>query len=68
VVGKAWECFWTTSLSGGQITVEGPFYDAGPSKLAITGGTGAYAGARGWMALSAANQKGTKYNFVFHVL
>jgi hypothetical protein len=68
VVGKAWECFWTTSLSGGQITVEGPFYDAGPSKLAITGGTGAYAGARGWMGLSAADPKGTKYNFVFHVL
>lgn len=68
VVGKAWECFWTTSLTGGQITVEGPFYDAGPSKLAITGGTGAYAGARGWMALSAANQQATKYNFVFHVL
>ena len=47
VVGKAWECFWTTSLKGGQITVEGPFLDAGDSVLAVTGGTGAYAGARG---------------------
>ena len=33
VVGKSWECWWTTFLAGGQITVEGPFLDAGPSKL-----------------------------------
>ena len=42
VVGKAWECFWTMSLADGQITVAGPFLDAGDSTLAITGGTGAY--------------------------
>ncbi|MEI9929556.1 MAG: hypothetical protein WDM89_03035 [Rhizomicrobium sp.] len=29
VVGKAFECIWTTMLAGGQITVEGPFLDAG---------------------------------------
>ena len=29
LVGKAWECFWTLSLDKGQITVEGPFLDAG---------------------------------------
>ena len=29
LVGKAWECFWTISLDKGQITVEGPFLDAG---------------------------------------
>ena len=29
-------------MSDGQITVEGPFLDAGDSVLAITGGTGAY--------------------------
>ena len=67
VVGKTWECFWTTFLANGQITVEGPFYDAGPSKLAITGGTGAYANARGWMLLKARNKKGTEYDFVFHL-
>ena len=42
VPGDAWECFWTLSLASGQITVEGPFYDAGDSVLAITGGTGAF--------------------------
>ena len=66
VVGKSWECFWTTFLANGQITVEGPFLDAGDSKLAITGGTGAYATARGWMLLHARNDKGTEYDFVFH--
>ena len=67
VVGKSWECFWTAFLANGQITVEGPFLDAGDSKLAITGGTGAYATARGWMLLHARNDKGTEYDFVFHV-
>lgn len=67
VAGKAWECFWTTFLPKGQITVEGPFYDAASSALAITGGTGAYQGARGWMGLKARNKKGTEYDFAFHV-
>jgi hypothetical protein len=39
-VGVSWECRWVNLLDGGSITVEGPFYDAGPSALAITGGTG----------------------------
>jgi hypothetical protein len=67
VAGKSWECAWTTALAGGQIMVSGPFLDAGPSKLAIVGGTGAYANARGWMDLRARNAKGTEYDFVFHV-
>jgi hypothetical protein len=64
-VGKAWECFWTLILEDGQITVEGPFYDAGDSVLAVTGGTGAYAGARGEMKLHARNDKGSEYDFVY---
>ena len=62
-VGSAWECFWTITLKGGQITVEGPFLDAGNSVLAVTGGTGAYAGAKGEMALHARNAEGTEYDF-----
>ncbi len=65
--GKSYECIWTTYLSGGQLTVEGPFLFAGDSKLAITGGTGTYSRARGWMNLHARNAKGTEYDFVFHV-
>jgi allene oxide cyclase len=67
VVGKSWECNWTTFLPGGQITVEGPFSDTGNTVVAITGGTGKYAHARGWMELNYHNPAGTKFDFVFHV-
>lgn len=67
VKGKAWECMWTTFLPAGQLTVEGPFSDTGDTVLAITGGTGAYAGARGSMNLRYHNKKGTKFDFVFHI-
>jgi Allene oxide cyclase len=67
VPGKAWECVWTLSLKDGQITVEGPFLDAGDSVLAITGGTGKYAAARGQMKLHARNEKGTEYDFAYEL-
>ena len=65
VPGKAWECFWTLRLKDGQITVEGPFLDAGDSVLAVTGGTGAYAGARGEMKLHARDAKAPEFDFVY---
>lgn len=69
VVGQAWECSWTTFLSKGQVTVQGPFYDDGSdSTLAITGGTGAYRNARGSMELRWRNPEGTELDFVFHVI
>jgi allene oxide cyclase len=64
-VGKAYECSWTTTLAGGQLMVEGPFYDSGDSVLAVTGGTGKYAGAGGEMTLHARDAKGTEYDFRF---
>jgi allene oxide cyclase len=66
VAGSAYECSWTTILAGGQITVQGPFYDAHDSTLAITGGTGRYARARGTMDLQA-RKGGTEFAFTFHV-
>lgn len=66
-VGKAWECWWTLWLAGGQITVQGPFLDKGDSVLAITGGTGKYASSRGQMKLHARNEKGTEYDFVYEL-
>jgi allene oxide cyclase len=66
VVGAAWECAWTTFLAKGQITVEGPFYDAGDSELAVTGGTGAYARASGSMKLES-RAGGTEFAFIFHL-
>jgi hypothetical protein len=68
VVGKTWECNWTTFLAGGQITVEGPFSDTGNTAVAITGGTGKYRNARGWMELNYHNAAGTKFDFVFHLI
>jgi len=68
VAGKSWECFWTIFLDGGQITVEGPFLDAGDSTLAVTGGTGKYAGVRGDMTLHARDAKGSEYDFVYHLI
>jgi Allene oxide cyclase barrel like domain len=68
VVGATWECNWTTSLSGGQITVEGPFSDTGNTVLAITGGTGAYRNARGSMQLKFHNPAGTEFDFVFDLI
>jgi allene oxide cyclase len=66
IVGQSWECVWTTFLAHGQITVEGPFYDAKSSVLAITGGTGAYARIRGSMELNA-RAGGTEFDFIFHL-
>jgi len=61
----SWECNWTTFLENGHITVEGPFFDTRDSKLAITGGTGAYRDARGVMELKS-RAGGTEFAFIFH--
>jgi Allene oxide cyclase len=65
--GKAFECFWTLTLSGGQITVEGPFLDGKDSTLAITGGTGDYKDADGQMLLHARNPEETEYDFTYEI-
>jgi allene oxide cyclase len=68
VAGKSWECFWTLILAGGEITVEGPFFDSGDSLMVVTGGTGKYAGAKGDMKLHPRDAKGTAYDFVYELL
>lgn len=62
-----WECNWTVFLNGSQITVEGPYYDDGTDTiLSITGGTGAYTGAKGQMKLHArGNPVGSEYDFIY---
>jgi allene oxide cyclase len=66
-VAKSWECLWTVILKGGQITVEGPFLDAGDSLLAVTGGTGKYAGAKGSLRLHPRDAKGSAYDFNYEL-
>jgi allene oxide cyclase len=68
VVGKSWECFWTLTLTAGQITVEGPFAETGDSLLAITGGTGKYVGAKGSMKLHPRDATPTGYDFTYDLL
>ncbi len=62
----SWECLWTTFLKGGQITVQGPYYDSANSVLSITGGTGAYRDSRGQMLLDS-RDNGTEYDFIFQL-
>lgn len=64
--GSSYECTWTLSLATGQLVVAGPFYDTKDSTLAITGGTGAYEGARGSMRLHAL-KGGKEYRFAYHL-
>ena len=66
VVGAAYDCTWTTFLPGGQIRVAGPFSFTHDTKLAITGGTGRFANARGSMELSS-RAGGTEFDFIFNV-
>src|SRR5437867_1943162 len=68
VVGKSWECTWTTFLPAGQIIVEGPFYDLSDSTLAVIGGTGKYRNVRGSMDLKYRNPAGTEFDFIFHLI
>jgi hypothetical protein len=68
VVGKSWECSLTLLLKGGQITIEGPFYDEGDSLMSVTGGTGQYIGAKGVMKLHPRDAKGSAYDFTYDLL
>ena len=67
-VGKSWECIWTLTLKDGQITIEGPFMDAGDSLFAVTGGTGKYVGAKGQMKLHPRDAKSSAYDFTYDLL
>lgn len=67
VGGEAYECNWTAFLADGQITAEGPFYDAKDSILTVTGGTGAYDGMHGQLKLHARDAKGSEYDFVYEI-
>jgi len=67
VAGEAYECNWTAFLADGQITAEGPFYDAKDSILTVTGGTGAYDGMHGQLKLHARDAKSSEYDFVYEI-
>jgi allene oxide cyclase len=61
-----WECRWVSWIEGGSIAVEGPFYDAKDSTMAITGGTGMFRNARGSLTLHA--RKDGAFLFTYDVI
>ncbi len=65
VVGKTYECHFTVLLHQGELVVDGPFYDSADSVMAVTGGTGAYAGVRGEMKLHARDAQASAFDFTF---
>jgi len=64
ILKRSTECAMTAFLRAGQIEVTGPF--DGSSRLAITGGTGAYTRARGWVRARRAGffQLDLTYNLI----
>jgi hypothetical protein len=60
------ECFSTTITNRGQINTQGPLDLAAPfGQLAITGGTGLYTGARGYIVRTKITQTEVKETFHF---
>ena len=61
-----WECWWTTTLADGHITIEGPYLDASNTVLAaVTGGTGLYENVRGSMEATC---KGSECTLVYSLI
>ena len=66
-VGQVWQCSLTMALAtpGGQITIEGAYYDVRDSTLAITGGMDAYEGVRGEVTRHATKPDRSEYELTF---
>jgi len=69
-VGQVWQCSLTIALAtpGGQLMLEGAFYDTRDSKLAVTGGVDAYLGVRGEVTRHAHNADRSEYEFTFTLI
>jgi allene oxide cyclase len=71
-LGEQRHCTLTYFFADGFLTLQGPYRDNGTGTFAITGGTGVYRKARGWMDLTGTTTPdgGTTfvYTEVFHVL
>lgn len=63
-----YDCAWTVFLEDGSLMVQGPSIDAGDSVLAVTGGTGAYAGARGQMQFNERAGENEEFDLVFELI
>ena len=62
--GKSWECTFTLALADGSLEVSGSYADEGDSDLAVIGGTGRHAGARGTLRLHPRDAAHDSYDFI----
>jgi hypothetical protein len=67
LVGKLWDCQVTLVLANGLITGSGPYLDTADSMLAVTGGAGAYSGARGEIRLHTRDAQGSAYEWSYRL-
>lgn len=71
-VGEQRHCTLTYFFARGLLTLQGPYRDDGTGTFAITGGTGAYRDASGWMDVTSTTTPDGGITFVytetFHVL
>jgi allene oxide cyclase len=61
--GKSWECTFTLALPEGSLEISGSYADEGDSDLAVTGGTGHHAGARGTLRVHPRDAAHDSYDF-----
>lgn len=65
VPGKLWSCAWTVVFKSGRLMVSGLVTEGETSKLAITGGTEEFRGARGILTVIARSGDQPGYDFRF---
>jgi hypothetical protein len=70
-VGKRWECAWSNIFDSGTIVTQGPGLDVAfrgeEITVAITGGTGAYAGASGELKIKMLEGADHQFTFTFEL-
>jgi hypothetical protein len=63
-----WECNYTVIFDGGNVTVEGPFYDSrDTSTFSVTGGTGRFRNVRGELVLHPRGS-GAAFDFLLRLI
>jgi allene oxide cyclase len=63
-----WECNYTVILDGGNVTVEGPFYDARDTSIfSVIGGTGRFRNVRGQLVLHP-RDSGAAFDFLLRLI
>ena len=60
------ECNFTVFVEGGQIALQGPFFDTRDSVFAVTGGTGVFRNARGVMRMH--HRDDGNFDYVFRLI